>query len=88
MFSSWGVETARKFSREGLESVLSALDSGKCGEVLRAKGIVETPDGEWLHFDFVPGETDIRAGAAAVTGRLCVIGAGLDEAGIKELFGV
>ena len=88
MFSSWGVETARKFSREQLEGILSALDSGACGEVLRAKGIVETPDGEWLHFDFVPEEADIRGGAAAVTGRLCVIGAGLDEADIKKLFGV
>lgn len=88
VFSSLGVETARKYSRAELERILASLDSGAFGEVLRAKGIVETPDGEWLHFDFVPGEADIRGGAAAVTCRLCVIGAGLDEGAVKELFGV
>ena len=69
-------------------AALEALDSGKYGVVLRAKGIVPTADGTWIHFDHVPGEVDVRTGPAAVTGKLCVIGSGLDEAGIAALFGV
>lgn len=88
VFTSWGVETPKTFTEAGLRTALEALDSGKYGAVLRAKGIVPGADGQWLHFDFVPGEVDLRHGAAAVTGRLCVIGSKLDEAGIAQLFGV
>ena len=65
-----------------------SLDSGRFGIVLRAKGIVPCADGGWIHFDFVPGEYDIRMGSAAITGKLCVIGAQLDEDGVAKLFGV
>ena len=88
MFTSWGTETAKKFSAADIDSALNALDSGKFGTILRAKGIVAADDGTWIHFDFVPGEKDIRTGSAAVMGRLCVIGSKIDEDGIKELFGV
>lgn len=89
IFSSWGVETPRKFTREEIKKILSALDrQDTCGLVLRAKGIVPTEDGSWLHFDHVPGEIDVREGCSAVTGRLCVIGSGLNESAIAELFGV
>jgi hypothetical protein len=67
---------------------LDALDETTYGTVLRAKGIVPATDGTWIHFDYVPGEPDIRTGAADVTGRLCVIGAGLDKAAIAALFGI
>ncbi len=85
IFSSWGTETAKKFTKEGLSAALSALDSGEYGQILRAKGIVDG-EGGWLYFDFVPGETDIRTGSPAVTGRLCVIGCGLREDALKSLF--
>ena len=85
VFTSWGVETAKKFTKEGLESALRALDSGEYGQILRAKGIVDGGD-KWLHFDYVPGEIDIREGAAGVTGRLCVIGCKPDEEKLKDLF--
>ena len=88
VFNSWGVETARKFTRSGIQSALEELEHGDLGTVLRAKGIVSAEDGTWIHFDYVPGETDIRTGGAAVTGRLCVIGAGLNEKAISDLFGV
>ena len=88
VFSSWGVETARVFTKERMNDILKELDAGELGTVLRAKGIVPAEDGSWIHFDYVPGETNIRLGAPAVTGRLCVIGAKLDEAGLKNLFGV
>jgi len=65
-----------------------SLDTGRYGVVLRAKGIVACSDGGWIHFDFVPGEADVRMGSAAVNGKLCVIGAQLDEAGVAKLFGV
>ena len=87
MFTSWGVETAKKFTREQLQAALQALDSGKYGMVLRAKGIVDGGDG-WFDFDFVPGEQEIRTRGADVTGRLVVIGSKLDEAGVAALFGV
>ena len=85
VFSSWGQETSRVITREQLERALSVLDSGECGQILRAKGIVNGGDG-WLHFDYVPGEADVRTGAPIVTGRLCVIGCDLDEDKIKSLF--
>ena len=88
VFTSWGVETARKFEKQTIENALKALDSGDYGMVLRAKGILPAVDGSWLHFDYVPEETNIRTGSADVTGKLCVIGSKLDEQGIAQLFGV
>lgn len=89
MFQSVGMETAHKFSKEQIEKALGALSNiGEYGQVLRAKGIVEGEDGQWIHFDYVPGEPDVRTGSAAVTGMLCVIGAGIDEENIRELFGL
>ena len=87
VFTSWGIETARKYTVEGIREALEALDETRFGTVLRAKGIVAAEDGSWIHFDYVPGEPDIRTGAADITGRLCVIGAGLDKAAIAALFG-
>ncbi len=86
VFTSWGLETPRKFTKEKIESCLAALDTGRYGGVLRAKGIVPAEDGTWIHFDFVPEEHDVRTGAADYTGRLCVIGAKLDEDALKALF--
>jgi len=89
VFTSWGCETAKRFTRDGLMECLKALnDSERFGMVLRAKGIVAGEDGKWLHFDFTPEEEEIREGAAATTGLLCVIGAELKEDAVKELFGV
>ena len=88
VFTSWGTETARKFSPEGIGQALKALDSGEYGMVLRAKGIVACSEGGWIHFDYVPGEADVRIGSAAITGKLCVIGSNLDEAAVAKLFGV
>ena len=81
------MESPRKFTEAEVAFCLTALDSGDYGAVLRAKGIVPAADGTWLHFDYVPGEQDIRTGAADYTGRLCVIGAQLNEAALKTLFG-
>ena len=89
MFTSFGVETNKSFTESGLKTILSALsDADKFGTVLRAKGIVSCADGGWLHFDYIPGEIDIRKGSASYTGRLCVIGAKINEEKLKELFGV
>ncbi len=88
VFTSWGVETAKKFTHEEISHALEEMDSGKYGMILRAKGIVPCTDGNWIHFDHVPGEKDLRTGSAAVTGKLCVIGSKLDEAGVAALFGV
>ena len=88
VFSSWGIETARKFTVDGIHEALHALDSQRYGMILRAKGIVACADGGWIHFDYVPGEQNVRMGAAAVIGKLCVIGSKLDEAGVAKLFGV
>ena len=88
VFTSWGVETAKKFTVEFIEDCLKELDSGKLGMVLRAKGIVPAADGSWIHFDFVPEEMNVRLGSADITGKLCVIGSKLDEQGIAVLFGV
>ena len=88
VFTSWGVETAKKFSIGDIEAALRTLDTGKWGMVLRAKGIVACTEGGWIHFDYVPGEGDIRMGSAAVIGKLCVIGSQLDEAGVAATFGV
>ena len=88
VFTSWGVETAKKFTKESVEAALKALDTEKYGLVLRAKGILPAQDGSWIHFDYVPEEASIRTGSADITGKLCVIGSKLDEKGIAELFGV
>ncbi len=89
IFDDWGIETTKKFTEEEIGAILAALDDGeKYGAVLRAKGIVDCPDGKWIHFDHVPGEADVRRGPAGITGRLCVIGSGLKTAALKELFGV
>ena len=88
VFTAWGTETTRKFTVEQIHSALQELDSGKVGMILRAKGIVAGDNGQWIHFDFVPGEENVRYGSAAVTGKLCVIGAELDEAGVAGIFGV
>lgn len=89
VFASWGVETSAKFTAEGLKAALSQLSDGaRFGTVLRAKGIVEGQDGKWLHFDYVPGDSDVREGCAEYTGRLCVIGSKIDGEELKELFGV
>lgn len=87
VFASWGKETPRVFAKSELEQILTALDSGKYGHILRAKGIVNGTDG-WLEFDYVPEEHEVRAGHADYTGRLCVIGAELHEHELAELFGV
>lgn len=88
VFSNFGVETAKKFTKAELESALSQLSGEEYGSVLRAKGIVAGEDGVWYHFDFVPEEYEVRTGPADVTGRMCVIGAKLEEEKIKKLFGV
>ena len=89
VFTSWGVETAHKFTEEELTEILHKLAETKdYGDVLRAKGIVAAAEGEWFHFDLVPEETEVRRGAADFTGRICVIGADLKEDAIKELFHV
>ena len=85
VFSSYGVETAKKFTVEGITAILEALDEGDYGMILRAKGIVAAEDGKWIHFDYVPGEPDVRYGTPSVIGRLCVIGSGIDKEKIKEL---
>ena len=88
VFSSWGVETTHTFTAEQLEKILTALDGGEYGAVLRAKGIVNSGDGVWYHFDYVPEDHQVRTGPADYTGRLCVIGSGLKEEGLKALFEV
>ncbi|MCH5143170.1 MAG: GTP-binding protein [Clostridiales bacterium] len=89
VFTSWGVETGRKFTKEQINSALSKLsDAVTYGTVLRAKGIVAGEDGKWIHFDYIPGEIDVRDGGAAYTGRLCVIGSKIDGEELAELFGV
>ena len=88
VFTSWGVESAKKFTKEAVETALKGLDTEKYGLVLRAKGILPAEDGSWIHFDYVPEEASIRTGSADITGKLCVIGSKLDEKGIAELFGV
>ena len=88
VFTSWGVGTAKKFDKASIEAALHELDSGKYGTILRAKGILPAVDGTWIHFDYVPEECSVRTGSADITGKLCVIGSKLDEAGVAALFGV
>ena len=89
VFVSWGAETVKPFTEDELERILTALDGGEYGAILRAKGIVAAADGgQWLHYDFVPEEHQIRRGPADYTGRLCVIGSGLKEDKLRQLFGL
>lgn len=88
VFTSWGRETPKAFSKAGLEKILVALDTGTYGSILRAKGIVNGENGSWLEFDYVPEEWEVREGQPDYTGRLCVIGAELKESGLLELFGL
>ena len=90
VFTSWGAETTKKFDEQGIRQALETMEENAhtYGVVLRAKGIVAATDGSWLHFDYVPGEIDIRRGAADIIGRLCVIGSKLDKAAVAALFGV
>ena len=89
MFESFGIETAKKFSPEAILSALEAFaEDDSYGMILRAKGIVASTDGEWIHFDYVPGEPDIRRGSAGTIGRLCVIGSQLNKEKIKDVLGI
>jgi hypothetical protein len=89
VFTSLGQETAKKFTLDEINDALCAfVEDSDYGMVLRAKGIVEAKDGSWIHFDYVPGEPNVRLGTAGVIGRLCVIGKDLDNEKIKELFGI
>ena len=89
VFTSWGRETIKKFTREGLEKMLESLSaSEEYGVILRAKGMLPAEDGTWIYFDMVPEETEIREGSPEYTGRLCVIGSKLKEDKLAELFGV
>jgi len=89
VFTSWGAETTHKFTAEQILSALKELENAeKYGMILRAKGIVEGEDGNWIHFDYIPGEPDVRTGSADVIGRICVIGSKLDKAAVAALFGI
>ena len=88
VFTSWGRETPKAFTRAGIEKILAALDSGEYGRILRAKGIVNGEDGTWIEFDYVPEEAEVRSGHPDYTGRLCVIGAELKEDKLSQLFGL
>ena len=89
VFTSWGTETVKAYSEAELEHILTALDSGEYGAILRAKGIVAAADGgQWLHYDFVPEEHQVRRGPADYTGRICVIGSQLKEDNLSQLFGL
>ena len=88
VFTSWGVETTEKYTLDEIEDILGQLNGGIFGAILRAKGIVAGKDGQWIHFDYVPGEVNVRHGSADVMGRLCVIGSKIDEHALAELFRV
>ena len=88
VFTSWGKETTCKYTVEKIKSILSALDSKEYGTILRAKGIVGGENGEWIHFDYVPEEVDVRVGSSEVIGRICVIGCDIDEEKLTMLFGI
>ena len=88
VFTSWGKETPKVYTQADIDRILTALDGGEYGQIVRAKGIVPNGEGKWLHFDYVPEEHEVRFGPADYTGRLCVIGANLDEHRLHELFGL
>lgn len=85
-FTSWGFETVKKYTKDDIEAILTELDGGEYGIILRAKGMVQSPEGSWVYFDYVPQEHDVREGSACYTGKVCVIGANLDEEKLGELF--
>ena len=87
VFTSWGKETSKRYAKDSLDKILSVLSKSEdYGFILRAKGIVPSPEGTWLYFDLTPGEYEIREGGADYTGKLCVIGTNLDEDGLVKLF--
>ena len=87
VFGSWGMETPAKYSREEIADILAKLDDADAyGIILRSKGIVPAADGQWIHFDYVPGEQEVRFGAPEVTGKICVIGSQLNEDALASLF--
>ena len=86
VFTSWGVETVKRYTESDINAILTALDSGEYGAILRAKGFVPAEDGKWIHYDYVPEEHEVRFGPADYTGRICVIGSELKEDKLKELF--
>ena len=86
VFDSWGMETPKKFSAEQIKHILTELNNTKYGIILRAKGFVDSDNGEWIYFDYVPGEANLSRGSAAVTGRFCVIGSKMNKPALKELF--
>ena len=90
VFTSWGKETTKKYTKEGIHEILESLSNhnDEYGMVLRAKGMVEGEDGQWIYFDMVPGEADVREGAPEYTGRICVIGSKMNEANLAKLFGL
>ncbi len=88
VFTSWGMETANRYSLDKIKEILSSLDSGEFGTILRAKGIISGENGEWIHFDYVPEEVDVRLGSSEVIGRICVIGCKPDEEKLQKLFGL
>ena len=88
VFSSWGTETVKNYTEGELKEALEKLDGGDLGAILRAKGVVSGTDGTWLHFDYVPGDWNVRTGSPAITGKLCVIGSQLKEDGIAAAFGI
>ena len=88
MFDSWGIETAKKYSVEDISDALKSFENEEVGVILRAKGIVDSVDGEWIYFDYIPGSIDIRRGNSDVIGKLCVIGSNINKDKIKELFKV
>jgi hypothetical protein len=89
VFVSWGRETVNKYTFEQMREILAQLeDAHRFGTVLRAKGIVQGTDGEWIHFDLIPGEINVRTGSASTIGKICVIGAHICEKSLGELFGV
>ena len=90
VFTSWGKETTKKYTKEGIHEILETLSNhnDEYGMVLRAKGMVEGEDGQWIYFDMVPGEADVREGAPEYTGRICVIGSKMNEANLARLFGL
>ncbi len=86
IFTSWGIESPTKFTKERIESILTALDSGEYGQILRAKGMVPAQDGTWIYYDYVPEEQEVREGRPQVTGKICVIGAELKEEKLAQRF--
>ena len=89
VFTSWGRETAKKYSKEEIENILKTLSEDESfGTILRAKGMVDGKDGQWIYFDMVPEEYEVRTGAAQITGKLCVIGSKMNEEKLAEIFGV